>query len=227
MLGRSKTRSKRRTLKASAQGNTVLLNAMSSVSTWRNVSPQRRGLAGGRLVMPMPSLTRRVLHAKCIGIGMIQRQERRCIDCKGAFVPSGTRDLRCTTCRRTHFLASCKERWHRTYVKKGYNQRGELNNAWAGGSSPAYYQEVAFSHHGDRCLRCKRPAVLVHHKDNNRRNSEPGNLEVLCKRCHQLEHRCAENLPKKVVFKTRFCVNCSKRYRPTGPRQKTCHRCRT
>lgn len=29
-----------------------------------------------------------------------------------------------------------------------------------------------------------------HHKDHNRQNNTKDNLEVLCKRCHQIEHRC-------------------------------------
>jgi ribosomal protein S27AE len=226
MLGRSKTRSKRRTLKANAQGNTVLPTAMGSVSTRRNVSPQRRGLAQGRLVMPMSSLTRRVSHAKCIGIGMRQWKARKCIKCLKKFEPTGANCKRCSKCRRIHFLESCKKRWHRTYVKKGYNQKGKLNNAWRGGISPKYYQEKAFSKHGKLCQRCGEPAVLVHHKDDNRRNSDNNNLEVLCKKFHQLEHNCADNLPSKVVFKHRVCTACSKRYRPTGSRQLVCQRCR-
>ena len=29
-----------------------------------------------------------------------------------------------------------------------------------------------------------------HHKDHNRLNNTKDNLEVLCKRCHQIEHEC-------------------------------------
>lgn len=44
------------------------------------------------------------------------------------------------------------------------------------------------------CERCQAvgktvPAVLVHHKDRNPKNNEPGNHEALCLSCHQLEHR--------------------------------------
>lgn len=177
--------------------------------------------------MLMSSLTRRVLHVKSMTIGMLKRKAIPCVRCPKKFVPTGTRDMRCPPCRRLHFLESCKKRWHRTYVKKGYNQKGENNNAWSGGSSPQYYQQVAFKAHGRKCMRCGKKAVLVHHKDENRKNNSPSNLEVLCKRCHQLEHRCADNLPTKVKFKARICTICSKRYRPTGPRQLRCTSCRT
>ena len=30
----------------------------------------------------------------------------------------------------------------------------------------------------------------VHHKDHDRSNNEESNFELLCKRCHQIEHEC-------------------------------------
>lgn len=35
----------------------------------------------------------------------------------------------------------------------------------------------------------------VHHIDGNRKNNGLDNLQLLCKRCHQLEHKCTDNLP--------------------------------
>lgn len=43
----------------------------------------------------------------------------------------------------------------------------------------------------DRCNRCgfsDRRAIVVHHKDRNRRNNKPENLEALCCNCHSIEH---------------------------------------
>lgn len=31
---------------------------------------------------------------------------------------------------------------------------------------------------------------VIHHKDHDHYNNELGNLELLCKRCHQIEHEC-------------------------------------
>ena len=159
-------------------------------------------------------------------MGIVQRQTKKCMRCGKQFKPTGKNCKRCLPCRHAHHLDSCKERWHRTYVKKGYDQAGEKNNAWKGGSSPSYYQTKAFSAHGKDCLRCGEPAVLVHHKDDNRKNSNEENLEVLCKRCHQIQHECQNNLPRNVVFKTRECATCGKRFRPTGPRGVHCAKCR-
>lgn len=38
-----------------------------------------------------------------------------------------------------------------------------------------------------RCGRTKR--LIVHHKDRNITNNVKSNLEILCRRCHQKEHK--------------------------------------
>ena len=162
-------------------------------------------------------------------MGSIQRKKvhptKECARCGAQFRPTGPNTKRCSKCRYVHHLEYCKEKHHSTYIKKGYNQKGEKNNAWKGGVSPAYYQRIAFSIHGLLCVRCSRKGVLVHHLDGDHANSSPDNLEVLCKRCHQVGHDCASNLPKKVEFKKRYCEVCSKSFQPTGPRSKRCHAC--
>lgn len=47
------------------------------------------------------------------------------------------------------------------------------------------------------CERCDKDLIdagpkmwTVHHKDHNHYNNDPANWELLCKRCHQLEHDC-------------------------------------
>lgn len=122
---------------------------------------------------------------------------RKCIDCPEVFVPTGNNTQRCVPCRKANHLKVCKERWKRTYVKKGRaDQTGSRNPGWKGGTSPAYYRKVGFEAHGKTCA-CGREAVLIHHKDEDRTNSSPDNLEPLCKRCHQLHHNCAANLPQR------------------------------
>jgi 5-methylcytosine-specific restriction endonuclease McrA len=43
-----------------------------------------------------------------------------------------------------------------------------------------------------KCNRCgfaEYPLILgVHHKDRNRDNNQPKNLEILCPNCHSIEH---------------------------------------
>lgn len=167
------------------------------------------------------ALTRGAYACNMGGMGIIQRQRKHCQRCSKPFHPTGANCKRCPKCRREYELEARRERWHRTYVKKGYNQKGPNNNAWKGGRSPQYYQKVA-ALLPPTCARCGTSAVLVHHKDENRSNSDLSNLERMCKRCHQLIHECARNLPKKVVFKSKPCIECGHLFVPTGPRSTKC-----
>ena len=56
----------------------------------------------------------------------------------------------------------------------------------------------------------------VHHKDHDHSNHELSNLELLCKRCHQLEHSCQDNL--KVQRLSRKGVGSSEPKREAPPR---------
>jgi hypothetical protein len=62
------------------------------------------------------------------------------------------------------------------------------------------------------CERCSEDLIeathylwVVHHKDHNHNNQDSSNLELLCKRCHQIEHECwkafskAQRLSRKGV----------------------------
>lgn len=90
----------------------------------------------------------------------------------------------------------CTGYWHRL-------QKGEFKKPGVGsgnGEEPGFnhhsykngirnFSERAFAHYGKKCNRCGTlDKLLVHHKDHNRGNNEIDNLEVLCKRCHQMHH---------------------------------------
>ena len=80
--------------------------------------------------------------------------------------------------------------------RRGYNQSGENNNHWRGGAQCGYYGKFM----KDACERCgSKHFLVVHHRDRNRSNNAPENLETLCKRCHQIEHKCWENFTKGIV----------------------------
>ncbi len=54
------------------------------------------------------------------------------------------------------------------------------------------YRVIAFRNHPPRCNRCGYDECIgilkVHHRDRNRHNNVPENLEILCPNCHELEH---------------------------------------
>lgn len=90
--------------------------------------------------------------------------------------------------------------------RKGTFGVGTDNPMWVDGRSPYSYRKQL----KDACERCgANENLLVHHRDENRRNNDPMNLETLCKRCHQIEHRCWENLPDNTGrVRTRFPQPC-------------------
>lgn len=74
-----------------------------------------------------------------------------------------------------------------------YGRRGELAPAYVDGRNEvegsSVWQRVAFRYFSRRCSICgsvpSNPRRLhVHHKDRNRSNNEPSNLEVVCVDCH-------------------------------------------
>lgn len=74
--------------------------------------------------------------------------------------------------------------------RKGTFGVGPENGYWKGGIQ-TYRQ-----HRKDVCERCGSTRhLVVHHKDENRCNNDPSNLETLCKRCHQIHHHCELSLP--------------------------------
>jgi hypothetical protein len=54
------------------------------------------------------------------------------------------------------------------------------------------YRDIAFKYYPQKCMRCgydaNLAAIIVHHKDRDRTNNTPENLEVLCCNCHAIEH---------------------------------------
>lgn len=73
---------------------------------------------------------------------------------------------------------------------------------WKGGIKNDYYQRVAIEAHGTACQRCGRDddTILTHHRDRDRYNSDPDNLERLCRPCHAQEHH-----GKRVVWTCPHC----------------------
>lgn len=115
----------------------------------------------------------------------------KCKDCEALYTSTSNRQLYCLDCKNKKHKERCKSYYKKTYVKKGYSQFRENNNNWKGGIG--IYRELVDR---TKCSFCSSVInLLVHHKDENRYNNEKSNLLVLCKRCHQVKHKCWEVLP--------------------------------
>ena len=125
---------------------------------------------------------------------------KNCLDCNVEFEPTGPNHKRCIECALRAKIKQMNE-WYYT------------NKIPGPGSGPRFYEEGGRIKHGlcvfrrwareklkqleYCCERCgnkidasTRGTWAGHHKDHNRSNNSQENLEVLCKRCHQVEHEC-------------------------------------
>ncbi len=76
-------------------------------------------------------------------------------------------------------------------VGSGGNQWAENNHRYKNGIFN--FSKKAFDYYDKKCNRCSSVTnLLVHHIDHDRTNNDLSNLEILCKRCHQMHHcnRC-------------------------------------
>jgi hypothetical protein len=128
----------------------------------------------------------------------VTKKSRSCVNCKKKYIPSSNRQMYCSSCKeivnKTRAKNYMKTYYKERYVRKGYDQYGEKNNNWKGGIG-------IFTKLVDKkcCERCSSEKfLLIHHKDENRYNNDKSNLEVLCKRCHQIHHKCWEALGIKL-----------------------------
>lgn len=120
-------------------------------------------------------------------------EEFKCLDCGQYVIRTGNRQLFCKECRRIRDNQRCRNYRARTFIPRGYNQKREKNNAWKNGSG----WFTAWGKNFNNCNRCNSSKYLcVHHKDRNRKNNEFNNLEILCKKCHQIEHGILSNRDK-------------------------------
>lgn len=107
-----------------------------------------------------------------------------CIDCSLEAARTSNRQLRCISCQFLRDKEHCKDRYKKTYVKKGYTRKGVLHNRYKNGAS-LYKKSLK-----DACEFCdtQRVNLCVHHIDENRANNVEDNLITLCRSCHVLVH---------------------------------------
>ena len=133
---------------------------------------------------------------------------KHCGQCGNSYQPVGSSSKFCSlVCRSEYYKASGKAKhWRDSFnLKQGVQVgvgSGGLTKTWK--ENPAYKSgKHAFIAHGRRlksngepCNRCGKDLTHAgrgdwcsHHKDHNRKNNHPDNLELLCKSCHQKHHK--------------------------------------
>ena len=134
---------------------------------------------------------------------------KTCLVCGNEYSPTGPAQKYCQECgivrsKEIHTRAIKEYRRRKGVmvgIGSGNNQSGEKNGSWKGGIG-IYHKLKSGVKACENCGK-HRPdndgfGFCTHHKDGNRYNNSMENLEVLCKRCHQLVHHCEVNLPNKV-----------------------------
>lgn len=81
--------------------------------------------------------------------------------------------------------------------KGGSNLKGPAHEQFSSGMGNFYAIRKVMKETVKHCNRCDKDLTnatryewCVHHKDHDRTNNVIGNFEMLCKRCHQVEHEC-------------------------------------
>ena len=134
--------------------------------------------------------------------------------CEKDFSPTSNRQKYCKAeaCRKVVQVKKDRRRylnnkeWYDKYRAEKLGQKvgvGSGGNQEKGKNHHSYktgiglFRDLAKANKDPICERCKidldysKPfTYCVHHRDHDRTNNELENLEMLCKRCHQLEHDC-------------------------------------
>ena len=125
---------------------------------------------------------------------------KECLDC-GEYLFNAAK--RCTVCAKAR---------QKKQIQEWFWKKGVLNGNGSGSATGKEKANHMYSH--GRCVFrrwakerlkqlsycCERCGTYIdvsvrgtwagHHKDHNKTNNVIDNLEVLCKRCHQIEHEC-------------------------------------
>ena len=141
-------------------------------------------------------------------------KEKTCEVCGCTYAARGTASRYCLPCakERARIASRTGSYAHKLRngminkpgVGSGGNQDGSNNHQYKHGLYTSFYTEgkqmLLDIGHCERCHKdlteAKSSEWCVHHRDHDRTHNVRSNYELLCKRCHQLEHNCQDNLPQ-------------------------------
>jgi hypothetical protein len=128
------------------------------------------------------------------GVYMRTFQPSQCKKCSIEYIPTGPAAKYCVVCSKQAVLEAGRRNAYNQRVKQGRKVgSGKGGNPYFGKEHPGYKTGIGIyrKQRKDSCERCGSTKFLcVHHKDEDRSNNVPSNLETVCKRCHQIEHEC-------------------------------------
>ena len=130
-----------------------------------------------------------------------KRKPKQCIACATVYTPKGNAAKFCEDCAT--FRTAVMARYHSKtrHARVGRNVgvgSGGANRHTSETATVSTYRKVfltrLYINQKGLCFDCKgsfpESALLVHHIDHNRDNNKIDNLQLVCKRCHQIEHEC-------------------------------------
>jgi len=140
---------------------------------------------------------------------MRQFQKKRCLNCAYPYTPVGSSSKFCNTECRNEFHRPARriemqERRRRAgklvgVGKGGAPHSGALNPMWKGGIVLTQDRKQKIKKEVRYCEKCGKDLLntthyqwVVHHKNKDKTKNNRSNLQLLCKSCHQIEHKCWE-----------------------------------
>lgn len=133
-------------------------------------------------------------------------KEKTCCVCGTTYLPTGNCSKYCPVCAPVMKKKIMKKNVHDWNVRKGIFKGtgsgcttgvGEKNHMYVHGKCvfDRWARERLLSlGHCERCntplIRSERGSWAGHHKDHNPYNNTIENLELLCRKCHAIEHEC-------------------------------------
>ena len=134
--------------------------------------------------------------------------QKPCRVCNNPFNPTGPCSLYCDLCKPKALKATA-DRSSKAYQlrigvklgvgKGGNNAKGSDDSQFKTGISVFMHAVKTIRDEVRYCERCCKDLIdaapyqwATHHRDHDRTNNVRSNFELLCKRCHQLEHKCTD-----------------------------------
>ena len=148
-------------------------------------------------------------------------KDKPCKLCSTVFTPTAPADIYCSSCKEIrkeeNLLKNRKESYNRWANKQislgresvvgvgrgGSNKKGKEHKQYKNGIGffhRVLKKEVKKRRYCENCHKDLKDATVhewcAHHIDHDRSNNIIANIKLLCKRCHQLEHKCWESFNK-------------------------------